>query len=104
MRRLVEVKMRESRVEHELKKKVERLGGLYLKFSSPGTNGVPDRIVLLKGQMYFVELKAPGKKPRKLQSFIHDEIRSQGFEVHIIDNLEDAAEFIEGIGGDQHEV
>ena len=96
--------MRESKVEQELKKKVEQLEGLYLKFNSPGTNGVPDRIVLLKGQMYFVELKAPGKKPRKLQSFIHNEIRSQGFEVHIIDNLEGVAEFIEIIGGDRHEV
>ncbi|HCO18983.1 MAG TPA: VRR-NUC domain-containing protein [Tissierellales bacterium] len=96
--------MRESKVEQELKKKVEQLEGLYLKFNSPGTNGVPDRIVLLKGQMYFVELKAPGKKPRKLQSFIHNEIRSQGFEVHIIDNLEGVAEFIERIGGDRHEV
>ncbi len=89
--------MRESKVEQELKKKVERLGGLYLKFNSPGTNGVPDRIVLLKGQMYFVELKAPGKKPRKLQSFIHNEIRSQGFEVYIIDDLEGVVRFIHEI-------
>lgn len=96
--------MRESKVERELKKKVEQLGGMYLKFNSPGTNGVPDRIVLLKGRIYFVELKAPGKKPRKLQTFIHSEIKSQGFEVHIIDNIEGAEEFIERIGGDRHEV
>ena len=42
--------------------------GMALKFVSPGMNGVPDRIVLMPdGKMAFVELKAPGKKPRPLQ-------------------------------------
>jgi len=35
---------------------------------SPGFDGVPDRLVLLpKGKMAFIELKAKGKKLRPLQ-------------------------------------
>lgn len=89
--------MRESKVEANLKEKVEQLKGMYLKFSSPGTNGVPDRIILLKGQIYFVELKAPGKKPRKLQEFIHTEMLRQGFKVHVIDSQEGVVRFINEI-------
>jgi len=38
------------------------MGGMAVKFTSPGLDGVPDRIVLLPGRkIAFVELKAPGK-------------------------------------------
>lgn len=39
--------MREKEIEAKLKKEVEKVGGLALKFISPGVAGVPDRIVLL---------------------------------------------------------
>ena len=89
--------MRESKVEKYLRDKTEQLNGIYFKFSSPGTNGVPDRIVLLNGKVYFVELKAPGKKPRKLQLYIHEEMRKRGFKVWIIDDLEGVKKFIDEI-------
>jgi len=89
--------MRESKVEEYLKEKVERLNGMYLKFSSIGTNGVPDRIILLEGKVYFVELKAPGKTPRKLQKFIHAEMLKRGFKVHVIDDLGGVVRFINEI-------
>lgn len=89
--------MRESKVEEYLMKKVERLDGMYIKFSSPGTNGVPDRIVILEGKVYFVELKAPGKKPRKLQKYIHGEMLKRGIKVHVIDDLEGVVKFINEI-------
>jgi len=44
------------------------MGGIAAKFVSPGFDGVPDRLVLLpKGKMAFIELKAKGKKLRPLQ-------------------------------------
>lgn len=89
--------MRESKVEQKLREKVEQLNGMYLKFSSPGTNGVPDRIILLDHKVYFVELKAPGKTPRKLQTYIHKEIKKQGFTVRVVDSLEGVEEFIHEI-------
>lgn len=48
----------ESYVEKYLKDEVIKLGGFSRKYISPGTVGVPDRIVFYKG-VYFVELKRP---------------------------------------------
>ncbi len=61
------------------------------KFSSPGNSGVPDRIVLFPdGTVEFVELKAPGKKPRPLQEIVFRQFAAHGHEVKIIDSLEKA--------------
>ena len=59
---------RERDVEKKLVESVKRKGGLCPKFTSPGMDGVPDRIVLMPGgRIAFVELKAPGKRMRPLQ-------------------------------------
>ena len=78
--------MLEKTVEHKLVLAVRMLGGQCLKFVSPGMSGVPDRIVLLPGgKAAFVELKAPGKKPRPLQEYRHDQLRALGFRVYVLD-------------------
>ena len=60
--------MREKIIEEKLTKAVKQNGGVCWKFTSPGTAGVPDRIVLMPGgRIAFVEVKAPGEKPRPLQ-------------------------------------
>ena len=88
--------MLESEVEKKLCKRVkEELHGRAFKFVSPGCNGVPDRIILLPmGRIYFVELKAPGKKLRKLQEWVAGLIRELGFKVLRIDTLEKVEDFI----------
>ncbi|ADG00079.1 VRR-NUC domain protein [Clostridium botulinum F str. 230613] len=59
---------------------------------------MPDRIVLLpEGRIIFVELKAPGKKPRPIQKYRIKELRSLGFRVEIIDSIERINNFVEGI-------
>ncbi len=79
--------MREQRIEQKLVKAVKAAGGLCLKFVSPGTAGVPDRIVLLpEGRLGFVEVKAPGKVPRPLQAARHAQLRKLGFEVYVLDD------------------
>ncbi len=79
--------MREQRIEQKLVKAVKAAGGLCLKFVSPGTAGVPDRIVLLPGgRIGFVEVKAPGKVPRPLQAARHAQLRKLGFEVYVLDD------------------
>lgn len=48
---------------------------------------MPDRIILLPGgRMAFAELKAPGKKPRRLQLARHRLLRRLGFRVYVIDS------------------
>ena len=39
--------IRESEIERHLAVSVKKLGGMAVKFVSPGLDGVPDRIVLL---------------------------------------------------------
>ncbi len=60
--------MTEKQIEQKLVKRVKGLGGIALKLNPIGMDGIPDRLILLpKGIAFFVETKAPGKKPRALQ-------------------------------------
>ena len=81
--------MKEKHLERMLVHAVKNMGGLALKFVSPGLAGVPDRLVLLPGgEMAFVEMKAPGQKPRPLQQLRHEQLRELGFRVYVIDGKE----------------
>jgi len=81
--------LKETSIEKKLCDAVRKLGGLCPKFVSPGLDGVPDRIVLLpRGRIAFVELKAPGRKPRPLQVRRMKQIRDLGFPVYCIDSIE----------------
>ena len=81
--------MREKTVEAKLVAAVKAVGGLALKFISPGYDGMPDRLVLLpNGILAFVELKAPGKKMRPLQIRRKNQIEALGFSVYCIDRPE----------------
>ncbi len=95
--------MREKYIEQKLIKAVKSMGGLCLKFISPGFDGVPDRLVLLPdGKIAFVELKAPGKKLRPLQVKRKRQFEALGFLVYCFDSIEQIettlAEIL--IGGD----
>lgn len=79
--------MLESVIERKLFKAVRDHGGMAYKFVSPGTAGLPDRLVLFPGRrIAFIELKAPGQKPRPLQLRRHEQLQQLGFPVHIIDH------------------
>ena len=79
----------ESRIERKLTLQAKKMGGMAVKFTSPGLDGVPDRIVLLPGRkIAFVELKAPGKKPRPLQVKRMRQLKSLGFPVYVVDGIE----------------
>jgi hypothetical protein len=81
--------MRETEVERKLVDAVKNRGGICWKFVSPGTAGVPDRIVLMPfGRIAFVEVKAPGEVPRPLQRSRHRLLRRMGFKVYVIDGKE----------------
>ena len=81
--------MREKTVEAKLVAAVKAMGGLSPKFTSPGYDGMPDRLVLLpNGKFAFVELKAPGKKMRPLQVRRKNQIEALGFLVYCIDRPE----------------
>ena len=86
--------MLESKIEKKLKIEVERIGGLSLKFTSPGMAGLPDRLVLLPGGIIaFVELKATGKKLKPLQLKRKEQLEVLGFKVYVIDSYKKIDEF-----------
>lgn len=96
--------MREKTVEAKLVAAVKGMGGLAPKFTSPGYDGMPDRLVLLpNGILAFVELKAPGKKLRPLQVRRKAQLEGLGFSVYCIDRpeqIEAALHEIANLGGD----
>ena len=79
----------EKLLERKLCSKMEGLGGWCLKLLSAHITGLPDRLCLFSGgRILFVELKTTGKKPRKIQLFTHNKLRSLGFRVEVVDTSE----------------
>ena len=90
--------MREKITEQKLTKAVKNMGGIAPKFVSPGFDGMPDRIVLLPGgHMGFVEVKAPGMKPRPLQLARLEMLRNLGFKVYVLDHKSRIGEILDEI-------
>lgn len=78
--------MREKFIEKKLTMEVKKRGGICPKFTSPGFDGMPDRLILLPGgKIAFVEVKAPKKKPRRLQAARHRLLQGLGFQIFVID-------------------
>lgn len=87
--------MRERTVEKHLKRKVESLGGLCLKWTSPGIRGVPDRIIIWPGgRVHFAELKAPGKKLSPAQARFARLLTAKRCEVLCLASKEDVDIYI----------
>lgn len=81
--------MREKQIEQKLVSEVKRRGGICPKWVSPGFDGVPDRLVFLPGKHFgMVEVKAPGEKPRPLQTSRHRLLEKLGFKTYILDGTE----------------
>ena len=90
--------MREREIEKQFALAVKKRGGICPKFVSPGYDGMPDRLSLLPdGKFAFVELKAPGQKPRQLQKARHRLLRKLGFKVYVLDDIDKIGEIIDEI-------
>lgn len=91
---------RERDIEEWMRKKIEQLGGVFMKWVSPGNDGVPDRVVILPGgAVYFIELKRDGERPRKLQKWQQDRLRKLGCDVRTVEGMKEARQFIEEVTG-----
>ena len=90
--------MREKTIESKLVRAVKAKGGICPKLVCPGMAGMPDRLVLLPdGKMGFVEVKAPGERPRPLQTARHRILEWLGYRVYVLDNPDEIGEIIDGI-------
>ena len=91
---------REKSIEQKLVRATKGRGGICPKLVSPGFDGMPDRLVLLPhGRMGFVDVKAPGGKPRPIQESRHRLLRRLGFKVYVLDGAEDIPRILDEIGG-----
>ena len=92
--------MLEKQIEQKLIKAVKKTRGVAPKLYSPTFDGMPDRLVLLpKGKLAFVEVKAPGKRLRPLQEKRKRQLEELGFLVFVIDKAAGIDAVIEKIAG-----
>lgn len=73
--------VRENKVEKYLDSEVTKLGGLTRKWVSPGRDGVPDRIVILNGLVWFVEVKTIDGVTSEAQKREHKRLIDSGANV-----------------------
>lgn len=88
----------EKVIERKLVEAVKANGGMCIKLLCDNLLGLPDRMVLMPhGKIAFVELKTTGRKPRRIQVFMHKKLRALGFRVDVIDTTEGINNFIKNI-------
>lgn len=84
----------EKRIEGYLRAQVALNGGKCYKWQSPQNAGVPDRIVFIYKQVWFIELKRPGGELRKLQEIVGRAIKEHIDNYCVLSTLEEVDDFI----------
>lgn len=77
----------EAEVQASVIKKYKKEGWLVNKIIQCTNNGWPDLELYKNKVVFFVECKATGETPNKLQEYRHQLLRDQGFAVLIIDTV-----------------
>jgi hypothetical protein len=86
--------MLEKDIEKLFRDEIKKAGGKAYKFTSPGNDGVPDRIVMLPdGRIVFVELKTDTGKLSKLQELQCRQIAELGQTVKVLHGLAEVRDF-----------
>ncbi len=76
-------------------------GGEFIKFVSPSTRGVPDRIAILPGgRIIFVELKKDGGRISPIQKRMHKKLRKLGADVRVVVGMQQAIDFVSEVCAD----
>lgn len=79
---------RERNVERRLVDLVRRRGGLCLKWTSPGTVGVPDRIVVMPGGRIYGGAEAAGRQTSPVEVAFHAKLARRGVRVYVVDDAD----------------
>ena len=87
--------VREAKVERYLDNEVKQMGGLTRKWVSPGRDGVPDRIVVIRGRVMFVEVKTVDGRLSECQKREHIRLRDAGASVHTVYGKMDVDKLLE---------
>ena len=91
--------MKEKEIEKILVDEVKRLGGRAYKWTSPGNDGVPDRIVFLPDtRVIFVELKTDTGVLSPLQKIQIDRLKKLGQWVDVVKGIQGVKMFFQDLG------
>lgn len=90
---------RENKVERYLHEQIENIGGTTRKWVSPGVVGVPDRIVIIKGDVFFVEVKTDTGRISVAQEREIERLRSYGALVHVVQGHDGVDQLMKTIRG-----
>lgn len=86
----------EQRVEDALVRAVRERGGLCEKMA-PVRAGVPDRMVILFGQVHLVELKAPDGALRPAQWVFIERAEERGVRVRVLRSVEEVHRWVQSL-------
>jgi len=84
----------ERDIEAYLVKRVKSLGGMAYKFVSPSNRGVADRLVVLPGQIWFVEVKQESGRLTALQALFMEQMRRMGHNAIVVWSKEDVDKWV----------
>lgn len=83
------IRVSESQIEREVTCYAKQRNWITFKLAGPGDRGKPDRVYFgPKGRTIFIEFKAPGGRPTRLQLLQLERLRKHGHECHIIDDVD----------------
>lgn len=87
--------MSEATIERTVCAFAKANGVSTLKLSGTSDRGKADRLFMRNGKTIFIEFKAKGKKPTKLQERFLNERKADGFFAEYADDIDDAKMMIE---------
>lgn len=94
--KVVPKKLLEKDIEDRVCRYARDKGFAAEKFVSPSRRSVPDRIITGPGRkIFYIEFKSKGKKPTVKQTKDHERRRVMGFEVYVVDNVEQGKAIID---------
>ncbi len=74
----------EKSIQSKITQRLRADGWIVVKIGLCSLPGFPDLMALKGGVVRFIEVKQPGKKPRPLQEYRHEQLRNLGFEVEVL--------------------
>jgi Holliday junction resolvase len=83
----------ESKIQRKIILELEKKGWVVVKLIKTTMNGIPDLMALKCGKTVFIEVKTEKGVTSKLQKFRHENLRSQGFAVHVCTCFEEISLF-----------